>query len=372
MSWLAGAQRPAYAAVMVPIRYRPWLWVCAWWSTHGVILAIEGMTMRTVSGVPVRDGWHALLTGLLSGWMWIPLTMLLFTLVQRYPIERRHARRRLALHAGAVMLVIVARGITVYLLDPLVHWYASAPRLHEVLIASMLNNMLTSWMIVGIAHAVLYHRRARERELQAMELESKLMSARLQALQHQLNPHFLFNALNSVSELVHHCPASADRMLVSLGHILRENLQTPVSQEVSLREELALLRQYVELEKLRLGERLHMYWDVDRSLHDSCVPRLLLQPLVENAIHHAIACRTTPGYVTVIARRLDQTLVLEVRDDGDALDAACVDGVGLSNTRARLQALYGDDSAFSLQRDAGGQETIARVVLPVRHREAVA
>lgn len=351
---------------------RIWLLVTAWWTLHGLILAIEGMTMRDAAGVPLRGMADLLTTGLASGWMWVPLTLGLFAFVERFPMGRGHLVSRLALHTAAVIAVVVARGLAVYLLDPVVNWYPQQPQLHHVLVASLLNNFLTAWLIIGVAHALLYHRRARERELQSLELESKLVVARLQALQNQLNPHFLFNALNSVSELVHHCPESADRMLVSLGRILRENLKSSGTQEVPLREELSLLEQYVELEKLRLAERLRMHWEIDRSLLDARVPRLLLQPLVENAIRHAISRRTEPGRVTVAARRLAGCMLIEVRDDGAGLAAHSVDGIGLANTRERLLALYGDGHSFQLLRSDDGTQTIARIRIPIREAEAIA
>jgi LytS/YehU family sensor histidine kinase len=164
-------------------------------------------------------------------------------------------------------------------------------------------------------------------------------------------------------------------MLVSLGQLLRASLEGSQTQEVPLREELALLERYIELEKMRLEDRLRMYWEIDRSLLSVPVPRLLLQPLVENAIRHALGQRLTPGKVVVRVARQQDWLVLEVRDDGQApatQPAPNGNGIGLANTRARLRALYGDEHSFALTRTDADDGTVAQVKLPIRMLEQAA
>lgn len=357
-----------YPFAMVVRNPRFWLAVTAWWTLHGLILAIEGMTMRSAAGEPLRGFMHALAAGLVSAWLWIPLTAGLVALSERMPLEQRPLHRALLVHFVAVACVIVFRAIAVYVLNPFIDWYPQQPRLGTVLIASLVNNFLTAWLIVGVAHSLLFHRRSRERERQAIALEARLATARLQVLSNQLNPHFLFNALNSVAELVHHNPDAADRMLVALGKLLRESLDGSGKQEVPLREELSLLEQYVSLERLRLEDRLRLRWDVDPSLLSEPVPRLLLQPLVENAVHHAIGQRIEPGNVTVSIRRIDRRMLVEIRDDGAGLRPDSVEGIGLGNTRERLEALYGADCVLELLPAPGGIGTMARVVLPIGDR----
>lgn len=355
-----------------------WLWlaVVTWWTLYGVVLAIETLTIRSATGTDTSlDFAHALRTSLASAWIWIPLTVGLIELVQRHPIERGRLATSLFLHGLAVAAIILLRAGLVMLLDRWIGWYSQTPEFSVVLASSVAKNSLIAWLIVGVSHALLYYERANTRERQAVELEARLAQARLQALSAQLNPHFLFNALNSVAELVHRSPAAADRMLVSLGQLLRASLEGSQTQEVPLREELALLERYIEFEKMRLEDRLRMYWEIDRSLLSAPVPRLLLQPLVENAVRHAVSQRTTPGKVVVRVARQQGWLVLEVHDDGQPpapQPAHNGNGIGLANTRARLRALYGDDHTFTLARTAANDGTTARVKLPIRMLEQAA
>lgn len=349
-----------------------WLWlvVVTWWTLYGIVLAVETLTIQTAAGTHVDpDFAHAFRTSLSSAWIWIPLTVVLIELAQRYPIERGRLAVSLSLHGLAVVVIIAIRAALVLGFNDWIGWYPQQPDFSVVLASSVAKNSLIAWLIVGVSHALLYYERANTRERQAVELEARLAQARLQALSAQLNPHFLFNALNSVAELVHRSPAAADRMLVSLGQLLRASLEGSQTQEVPLREELALLERYIELEKMRLEDRLRIYWEIDRSLLSVPVPRLLLQPLVENAIRYALGQRTTPGKVVVRVARQQDWLVLEVRDDGDIPPEQAAhngNGIGLSNTRARLRALYGDQHTFALTRTEANDGTVAQVKLPIR------
>jgi two-component system, LytTR family, sensor kinase len=199
-------------------------------------------------------------------------------------------------------------------------------------------------------HAAIYYRESRDRQLKAMELESLLHQSQLQALRSQLNPHFLFNALHSIAELVHESPKLAEKLIVRLGELLRQVLQSSTLQEVSLADELDFIRGYVDIEQMRLGERLRVQWDVPPELLAARVPSLLLQPLVENAIQHGIAPTSKPGVLSIGARREDESLRLEVRDTGPGMAQGVerLGGIGLVNTRARLLRLYGDRQTLEL------------------------
>jgi sensor histidine kinase YesM len=205
-------------------------------------------------------------------------------------------------------------------------------------------------------HAATYYREARDRQLKALELESLLHQAQLQALRSQLNPHFLFNALHSIAELVHENPKLAEKLIVRLGELLRQVLKSATLQEVSLADELEFIRGYVDIEQMRLGERLRVTWDVPPELLLARVPSLILQPLVENAIQHGIAPTAKAGTLTIRARREDAVLRLEVRDTGPGIARESQDrqmGIGLANTRARLQRLYGEGQKLELVGDDG-------------------
>jgi len=205
-------------------------------------------------------------------------------------------------------------------------------------------------------HALTFWREARDRQMRAVQLESLLHQAQLEALRSQLNPHFLFNSLHSLAELVHSNPKLAEQLIVRLGELLRQVLQSSNRQELTLAEELEFIRGYVEIEQMRLGERLRVEWDIANETLRLRVPSLILQPLVENAIQHGIAATSVPGTLTLRARREGEVLHIEVADSGPGLApgaAARAQGIGLANTRARLQRLYGGRQAFELQHGAG-------------------
>jgi len=205
-------------------------------------------------------------------------------------------------------------------------------------------------------HAASYYREARDRQLRAAELESLLHQAQLEALRSQLNPHFLFNTLHSIAELVHSNPRLAEQLILRLGELLRQVLQSSSRQQLTLSEELEFIRGYVEIEQMRLGERLRVVWDIQPEAFDSLVPSLILQPLVENAIQHGIAAREGPGTLTVRARRADGELHIEVADTGPGLtpgEPGRPQGIGLANTQARLRHLYGERQAFRLTNGEG-------------------
>jgi two-component system LytT family sensor kinase len=214
-------------------------------------------------------------------------------------------------------------------------------------------------------HAGTFYRDARDRQMRAVELESLLQQAQLEALRSQLNPHFLFNALHSMAELVHTNPKLAEQLIVRLGELLRQVLQSSTCQEVTLAEELDFIRGYVEIEQMRLGERLRVSWEIEASALETRVPSLILQPLVENAVQHGIAAAAGQGLLVIAARRDAQFLQLEIRDNGPGLAHTSIDrseGIGLANTRARLQRLYGDRHRFELQAADG---LTVRVRIPV-------
>lgn len=215
-------------------------------------------------------------------------------------------------------------------------------------------------------HAATYYRDLKERQLQAVELESLLRQAQLQALRNQLNPHFLFNSLHSIAELVHENPPHAEQMLLCLAELLRKALRSSSTLEVALAEELDFVKGYLEIEQMRLGERLQVTWDIAPEALSARVPSLLLQPIVENAIQHGIAPSVRTGTLLVRAWRDGDFLHLQVSDNGPGLlgqtnrrgDSNVGVGVGLANTRGRLQRLYGDQHRFELINSEGLTVTV--------------
>lgn len=228
--------------------------------------------------------------------------------------------------------------------------------------------LATYFFLVGLGHAVAYWQEAQNRAVNAERLQRQLVEAQLEALQRQLQPHFLFNTLHTISGLMRNDVDGADLMIDRLSDLLRMSLRT-VAQEVTVKEELELLQKYLEIEQTRFRDRLTIRIDVKPDVLDAYLPHFLLQPLVENAVLHGIAPHSRPGRIEICASRAGQQLTLEIRDSGDGLPpdtlAAFNDGVGLSNTRARLQHLYGADHAFTFANLAGGGFGVT-VTIPFR------
>ncbi|MEO6002060.1 MAG: sensor histidine kinase [Opitutus sp.] len=210
-------------------------------------------------------------------------------------------------------------------------------------------------------YAVTNYREAKESRLETAELGAMLQQAQLQALRSQLNPHFLFNTLNSIAELTHENPRQAEQMLLQLGELLRKSLKTQ-ALEVPLSEEIDFIRSYLAIEQMRLGDRLEVIWRIEPAALGARVPSLILQPIVENAIKHGIAVSVRRGRLEISATRLDEQLQLEVRDNGPGLNAHGINhGIGIGHTRTRLQRLYGSRASFQLRNDQG---LVASMLLP--------
>ncbi len=212
-------------------------------------------------------------------------------------------------------------------------------------------------------------RRRRAAELARAQLENQLVRAQLSALQAQLQPHFLFNTLNAAVALARAGDAEATaRVLVLLGDLLRTLLRSDAPQEIPLREELALLETYLEIQRVRLGDRLTIDWNIADDVRDALVPQLVLQPLVENAVQHGIARRSRAGRLDIAAVRHGDRLRLTVCDDGPGVAATFsveqANGVGLRNTRERLRRLYGAGGELELATE--NDRTTAAIELPMR------
>jgi sensor histidine kinase YesM len=284
-------------------------------------------------------------------------------------------------HLPASVVFVVARMIIRLLIGIVIPSLRANP---QGLTATLGLHMFAYWAILAVAIALAYQRMYREEQLSASALKAQLARAELGLLKMQLHPHFLFNTLNAISEQVHADPNAAERMITQLSELLRHSIRAGSAHEVSLREEVELLERYLSIQQVRFGARLRVTLDVAPDVMEALVPNLVLQPLVENAIQHGLAPRASGGSIEISGRReagdMGQRLVLQVQDDGIGLDAARQrrtaagaeerEGVGISNTVARLDHLYGDGYAFTLGTRAGGG-SVATVTIPLRFVSAV-
>ncbi len=287
------------------------------------------------------------------------LTSVIFGFSHRFRLDNARWPRALAAHAASALTfsifhfaVMLAVRMTVWPVStrpPTFNWFTYTQRMF---LTNMDWALMTYAAIVGLSHALAYHREAQARAIQAVQLEGQLSDARLRTLQAELHPHFLFNTLHAISTLVHTKPELADRMISRLSDLLRLTFDRSGASRIPLQEELEFLGKYLDIEQTRFQDRLSVRYDIDPDTLDAEVPRLILQPLVENAIQHGVSVRSGPGLVQVTSRRKEARLWLEVRDNGVGLSpgarARLSGGIGLTNTRDRLECLYGDGHLLEL------------------------
>jgi two-component system LytT family sensor kinase len=306
------------------------------------------------------------------GYWYVPaaLTGPIFRLTQRFPIESTRRIRALALHvlggAAFSLVHLVCTMTVVVALWPRAP-YPLATRAQRIYLTNLDWALMTYSAIVGLSYAFGYYRESKARAIRAAHLEARLAEARLKTLEAELHPHFLFNTLHAISTLVHTQPESADRMISRLSDLLRITFSRSGAACVPLHEELAFLQKYLEIEQTRFQDRLTVEYAIDPDTLDAEVPRLILQPLVENAIKHGVAPRTGPGTVSIASRHDGSQLCLIVRDNGVGLSggdrAMLHHGVGLSNTRDRLECLYGAAHALDFIETGNGVTVEMRLPL---------
>lgn len=334
-------------------------------AVHGLQVILSMISLgATVSAGPIVMG------GVIDMVAFAPALPFLRLISRRAPLEHVGGWRFSALAAGVIVLAIL---LSTWLM-PAIMTLPGTPQL--ILRGSWLGKQIAAGLALALAFAVatlgemLATLRARER--QALQLEASLTSARLQALQAQLQPHFLFNTLAAIAELVHVDSQAAGTMLTRLSGLLRASLRAEASNQIPLREEMALLEEYLGIMRVRHGPRLEVTADVADGLGDVLVPAMLLQPLVENALEHGVSRRAGRGWVRISVQSVGAQVELLVRDDGpgDAIEGDAVegDGVGLTNTRRRLDALYGEAHTLRFE-SLPGEGTTVRITIPRTTRE---
>ena len=303
---------------------------------------------------------------------WALLAPLVMRLAQRFPLRGREVNRNLGIHMLAMLAFVIVHASLFSLVTVLL-----APGIGSL--PSVLGRSLLSWTVVDaivycalvtVNHAVIYYRVSKDRALRASQLEASLAQAQLQMLRMQLQPHFLFNTLHSISALMHKDVRRADSMVAALSDLLRMSLQNIGAQEVPLQSELDFLQRYVEIMRLRFGDRLKVSIDIDPETRDARVPNLFFQPLVENSFRHGFG-DLGQGSITITVVRDGDMLRCDVVDDGRGLRTGHKDGVGLATTRQRLAHLYGDNFVFSM-RGAPNEGVHVTVVIPFNHPERMA
>jgi two-component system LytT family sensor kinase len=341
----------------------------------GLVFAVLFAGQNVYRGVILQEpiGWRDMLANTLPRFLaYSLLAPLVGWLVERSPVGGPNAWRALGVQvAGGVGFAVVHSALiavyfAIFQLYPAGETVFGAFR--RLMLVHFGMDLIVYAGISGAYHAQRYVREVRERDRRAAALEQQLTAARLDALRSQLNPHFLFNTLNATSTMA--LAGERDRVvetLGALGQLLRVSLDPALPQLVPLEREMELLNAYLDIQRVRFGERLTIDCQVAPDARAVPVPSMLLQPLVENALQHGIAERPGPGRVDIHATRDGARLVLRVEDDGPGFDGAHRPkghGVGLGNTRARLAELYGQRALLRTGNRPDGGAFVA-VELPV-------
>ena len=346
--------------------WRAWLLAFGAWTLFGILQSNQNMLLNALTGyeTPARDLYVVTVGGM---WVWALFTPLIVWLARRFRLERDRRLERLVVHIAFALAFAVVDVLTDVVILELVPTGYERGRFLARFVLQLDLNIISYFIVAAATHAVDYYRLYRERRVRAAELANQLTSAQLQVLKMQLQPHFLFNTLNAISELVHEDAEAADRMITRLGDLLRLSLDRSGEQEVPLRQELDFLSAYLEIEQTRFRDRLSVEMDIAPETLDASVPNLLLQPLVENAIKHGTSARAAAGRISIAAARVGDDLHIEIRDNGRGLPHPAVirEGVGLRNTRARLAQLYGDQHVFTLRNAVDGG-TVVTIEIPFR------
>jgi hypothetical protein len=278
------------------------------------------------------------------------LTPPLFSIVRRYPIVHGHRAGRMAAYLLAIPPYLAVSACVRWVLLP--HWDSTSHQFTQRSLHSLVGNIhvfgFQLWCylaIVVVAHAYHGFQRAKAQEFERAELQQALAASELQVLRSQLHPHYLFNTLHGISTLIDSDGAKAKASVLKLSNLLRTSLEYGNSDLIPLAEELKFARSYLELEQLRLEERLQTLWDVDRETREILVPQLILQPLVENAILHGIACCREGGWIQIVSRKLGERVELEIRNSVSGKSREGL-GVGHRNTAARIKHLYANEGTF--------------------------
>jgi two-component system LytT family sensor kinase len=350
--------------------------------TVAALISLARRYMEEAGAADSRPVWRVFLLSLTCYYSWAIMTPAVFAVARRWPLKRHVWPKNFTVH---IPLSVVFTGASIFLSRlfylsvehlPLTNLGGYLADLH---FSSFLKHFPFYWTTIAIAN-LLYSFRAlqqKERlaaqlELERSKLETTLRQAQLDALRMQLNPHFLFNTLQTISVLMMDDTASANRMLVRLSDLLRSTLRSSVDALSPLRDEIAFLRAYLEIEQVRFADRLRVEWKIDPRAELALVPTLLLQPLVENAIRHGIARLSKPGLITISALVERGELRLSIADTGPGLTQDCEaagHGIGLSNTRTRLRQIYSQHEMEIFAPPPGGFEV--RIAIPFSRKTEV-
>lgn len=350
---------------------RVWFIGFVLWTLLAFLSAAGAHVYLASSGQPI--GWTQLLAwNICISLVWSLLTPVVYELARRFTFDRASWRLSLPIHVVASVVLAFVGAVAMVAINPLVTWTKepSVPFFAHVLSRTFMD-IQRYWYVLLITQAIAFYGKYQERQLLSSQLEAQLAQAQLEALKIQLEPHFLFNTLNSIASLARHDGEAAEHMTLQLADLLRMSLDGVGVHEVPLSQELTFLQKYIDIQQVRFHDRLRVETEIDPRTLDTLVPNLILQPLVENAIRHGIGPRRAPGLIRISTWRDHDDVWMEIRDDGVGFTRGRglmpPEGVGLRNTRGRLRQLYNEDHAMVLEDAPGGGCTV-KIRIPYRTR----
>jgi two-component system LytT family sensor kinase len=361
------------------IRRRPALLAASIWIAPAILAMVQQVLEGRLEGSPAPPLRDLLFSG--GDWLvYAVLTPPIFFLVRRWPIAGPRAGPRVILHLAFALLFCVAWAVCGKLLQLMIGLFIDRRALEQGLafrdwigwiLITLPFGVVVYVCVAGMAHAIRYFTEVTEREVQVARLSEQLSGARFAALQAQVNPHFLFNTLNTIAVRARDGDTTGTvRMVEQLSEMLRRTLSRHRANEVRLDEELDLVRQYLAIEQARFSDRLVPRFEIDAGLDAAAIPSFAVQHLMENAIRHGIARRSGAGAVTIRARRVGDALEVSVQDDGAGIDERKTPaaGGGIANTRERLRGLYGESASLRVE-PAQPSGTVAILRVPFREIE---
>src|ERR1700733_12865110 len=298
---------------------RVWAVAFVLWTVLAFLSAAGAHVYTASMGSP--ESWAQLLAwNITISFVWSLLTPPIYALARQFTFERSNWQRILPLHLAASIAITFAGACVIVWLEPFVTW---TPEAHIPFVAHVLSRAFMDfqryWYILLITQAIGYYAKYRERELESSQLEAQLAHAQLEVLKIQLEPHFLFNTLNSIAALARNDGPAAEHMTLKLADLLRFSLDAMGVHEVPLSRELTVLQKYIEIQQTRFQDRLQVEMDIAPNTLSALVPNMILQPLVENAIRHGIGPRRAPGHIRITTRQVFDELWMEICDNGQGL-----------------------------------------------------
>jgi two-component system, LytTR family, sensor kinase len=362
---VVGSRASSAVPLMPGRQLTAWLLVLTGWTVVGVGYFLSSAFAPPEGGQPAPGWLRLLLFSVGTAWIWAALTPPVLWLTRNATLAPGNRARSAGVYVLTGIGFFVASGVLEWILGLATGMVTAGQFWPTLLFECLATRLLAYLAIVTLGQTAYYFALYRTRQRHTSELEARLARTHLQVLKMQLQPHFLFNTLNAVAELVHTEPDAADLMITRLGRLLRLSLDNAGHQVVPLRQEIDFLRVYLDIEQVRFQDRLQIVWDVAPETLEAAVPTLLWQPVLENAIRHGVTPLAGRGCIVIASRREGDDLVLEIRDNGTGLPAGAAppEGVGLRNIRERVYQLYGSRAVFSLAPAPGGG-AVATLRLP--------